>query len=89
MNLKRLWDTENKKVVRAIPTWDPHKKLQVWTDDEGSKLYVYDNSKYQELNKSNPIIIIGRSNNVPKHLNKFFISYFFLSFSSFPFSSLM
>ena len=52
-NLKRLWDTENKKVVRAIPTWDPHKKLQVWTDDEGSKLYVYDNSKYQELNTSN------------------------------------
>lgn len=52
-NLKRLWDTENKKVVWAIPTWDPHKKLQVWTDDDGSHLYVYDNSKYQELNTSN------------------------------------
>lgn len=50
MNLKRLWDTENKKVVRAIPTWDPHKKLQVWTDDDGSKLYVYSNSEYVELN---------------------------------------
>lgn len=52
MNLKRLWDTENKKVVRAIPTWDPHKKLQVWTDDEGSKLYVYSNSEYVELDTS-------------------------------------
>lgn len=49
MNLKRLWDTENKKVVWAIPTWDPHTKLQVWTNDDGSKLYVYDNSKWNEL----------------------------------------
>lgn len=53
MNLKRLWDTENKKTVRAIPTWDPHKKLQVWTDDDGSHLYVYANSKYVELNTAN------------------------------------
>lgn len=49
MNLKRLWDTENKKIVWAIPTWDPHKKLQVWTNDDGSKLYVYNNSVYSEL----------------------------------------
>ena len=56
MNLKRLWDTENKKVVRAIPTWDPHKKLQVWTDDEGSKLYVYSNSEYVELDTSNATV---------------------------------
>ncbi len=53
MNLKRLWDTENKKTVRAIPTWDPHKKFQVWTNDDGSKLYVYANSKYEELNTAN------------------------------------
>lgn len=53
MNLKRLWDTENKKTVRAIPTWDPHKKFQVWTDDDGSHLYVYANSKYEELNTAN------------------------------------
>jgi hypothetical protein len=49
MNLKRLWDTENKKIVWAIPTWDPHKKLQVWTNDDGSKLYVYNNGAYSEL----------------------------------------
>ena len=49
MNLKRLWDTENKKIVWAIPTWDPHTKLQVWTNDDGSKLYVYDSSKWVEL----------------------------------------
>lgn len=53
MNLKRLWDTENKKTVRAIPTWDPHNKFQVWTDDDGSHLYVYANSKYVELNTAN------------------------------------
>lgn len=52
MNLKRLWDTENKKVVRAIPTWDHHKKLQVWTNDDGSKLYVYSKSEYVELDTS-------------------------------------
>ena len=49
MNLKRLWDTENKKIVWAIPTWDPHKKLQVWTNDDGSKLYVYTWSAFREL----------------------------------------
>ncbi len=49
MNLKRLWDTENKKIVWAIPTWDPHTKLQVWTNDDGSKFYVYDSSKWIEL----------------------------------------
>ena len=49
MNLKRLWDTENKKIVWAIPTWDPHTKLQVWTNDDWSKLYVYDSSKWVEL----------------------------------------
>lgn len=49
MNLKRLWDTENKKIAWAIPTWDPHTKLQVWTNDDGSKLYVYDSSKWVEL----------------------------------------
>ena len=49
MNLKRLWDTENKKIVWAIPTWDPHKKLQVWTNDDGSKFYVYDSYKWMEL----------------------------------------
>ena len=52
MNLKRLWDTENKKLVRAIPTWDPHKKLQVWSNDDGSKLYVYDIAWYREINQS-------------------------------------
>ena len=56
MNLKRLWDTENKKTVRAIPTWDPHKKFQVWTDDDGSHLYVYANSKYEELNTANAAV---------------------------------
>ena len=49
MNLKRLWDTENKKIVWAIPTWDPHKRLQVWTNDDWSKLYVYDHAQYLEL----------------------------------------
>lgn len=49
MSLKRLWDTENKKIAWAIPTWDPHTKLQVWTNDDGSKLYVYTWSAFREL----------------------------------------
>ena len=56
MNLKRLWDTENKKIVWAIPTWDPHTKLQVWTNDDWSKFYVYDSSKWIELNPAGVIV---------------------------------
>lgn len=41
MSLKRLWDTENKKIVRAVNT-DINKKYQVWTNDDGSELYIYD-----------------------------------------------
>lgn len=55
-NLKRLWDTENKKIVWAIPTAEPYKKLQVWTNDDWSKLYVYRNSQYLELNTSNATV---------------------------------
>ena len=55
-NLKRLWDTENKKIVWAIPTSEPYKKLQVWTNDDGSKLYVYRNSQYLELNTANATV---------------------------------
>ena len=55
-NLKRLRDTENKKIVRAIPEDDPHKKLQVWTNDDWSKLYVYRNSQYLELDTSNSTV---------------------------------
>ena len=56
--LKRLWDTENKKMVWAVPTaevqaevgrWNP---MQVWTNDDWSKLYVYTSSGYQEINPS-------------------------------------
>lgn len=47
MHLKRLWDTENKKTVWAID--GNNKPHQVWTNDDGSKLYVYDNSKWNEL----------------------------------------
>lgn len=42
--MKRLWDTENKKIVWVKDEmWKPH---QVWTD--GEKLYVYDSSKWNE-----------------------------------------
>jgi hypothetical protein len=56
MNLKRLRDTENKKIVRAILTAEPNKKLQVWTNDDWSKLYVYRNSQYLELDTSNATV---------------------------------
>lgn len=56
-NLKRLRDTENKMIVWAIPTADPHKAYQVWTNDDGSKLYVYRNSQYLELDTSNSSVV--------------------------------
>ena len=58
MNLKRLWDTENKKTVWAMPTVEAQAEigrilpLQVWTNDDWSKLYVYANWLYQEISPS-------------------------------------
>jgi len=46
MSLKRLWDTTEKKMVFAKwPTWHD---CQVWTDEEGSKLYIYDMAQWLE-----------------------------------------
>lgn len=46
MTLKRLWDTTEKKMVFAKwPTWHD---CQVWTDEEGSKLYIYDMAQWLE-----------------------------------------
>lgn len=56
MNLKRLWDTENKKAVWAVPTAETQAEvgrfnpLQVWTNDDWSKLYVYASAGYEEIN---------------------------------------
>jgi hypothetical protein len=50
MNLKRLWDTENKKIVWAVNK-DTNKEYQVWTNDDGSKLYIYD-IEWKELGAS-------------------------------------
>lgn len=56
--LKRLWDTENKKAVWAMPTVEAQAEIgrilpmQVWTNDDWSKLYVYANSQYQEISPS-------------------------------------
>lgn len=50
MSLKRLWDTENKKIVRAVNK-DTNKEYQVWTNDDGSKLYIYD-VEWKELSAS-------------------------------------
>lgn len=50
MDLKRLWDTENKKIVRAVNN-NTNKAYQVWTNDDGSKLYIYD-IEWKELSAS-------------------------------------
>lgn len=42
--LKRLWDTENKKMVFA--KWPSGHECQVWTDADGSHLYIYDCSQW-------------------------------------------
>lgn len=52
MNLKRLWDTENKKIVWAVDKSDPKKVYQVWTNDDGSKLYIYKKNWWVELDQT-------------------------------------
>jgi len=52
MNLKRLWDTENKKIVWAVDKSDPKKVYQVWTNDDGSKLYIYKKNGWVELDQT-------------------------------------
>lgn len=50
MTLKRLWDTTEKKMVFAKwPTWHD---CQVWTDEEWSKLYIYDMAQWLEYTPS-------------------------------------
>ena len=46
MQLKRLWDTTTKQMVFA--KWPTGHDCQVWTDEEGSKLYIYDKSQWLE-----------------------------------------
>ena len=51
MDLKRLWDTENKKIVRAVNK-DTNKEYQVWTNDDGSKqTHVCKKKKKKPKNK--------------------------------------
>lgn len=52
MFLKRLWDTENKKIVWAVDKSDPKKVYQVWTNDDGSKLYIYKKNGWVELDQT-------------------------------------
>lgn len=60
--LKRLWDTENKKAVWAMPTVETQAEIgrilpmQVWTNDDWSKLYVYANWLYQEITPSGLVV---------------------------------
>lgn len=50
MDLKRLWDTENKKTVWAMD--NNNKPYQVWTNDDWSKLYVYFKWEFTEITPS-------------------------------------
>lgn len=50
--LKRLWDTENKKIVWAVDKSDHNKAYQVWTNDDGSKLYIYKKENWVELDQT-------------------------------------
>jgi len=48
MQLKRLWDTDGKKIVYTEwPTWH---KCQVWTDETGEHLYIYDMAQWLTYN---------------------------------------
>lgn len=50
MTLKRLWDTTEKKMVFA--KWPTGHTCQVWTDEEWSKLYIYDMAQWLEYTPS-------------------------------------
>lgn len=51
MQLKRLWDTDNKKIVfTEWPTWH---QCQVWTD-ESWNLYIYDMAQWLTYNWTSP-----------------------------------
>lgn len=49
MKLKRLRDTTTKQMV-LIRDPQGKKSYQVWTNDDGSKLYVYNSSQWMEYN---------------------------------------
>jgi len=51
MQLKRLWDTEGKKIV--FTEWPTGHQCQVWTDDEGN-LYIYDMAQWLTYNGVSP-----------------------------------
>lgn len=54
MNLKRLWDTDNK---RAVWTWGPNgKPVQLWTNEDWSYLFVYANSKRWSIEAGSEVI---------------------------------
>lgn len=48
MKLKRLWDTTTKQMVLLRDSQG--KSYQVWTNDDGSNLYIYDKSQWMEYN---------------------------------------
>lgn len=51
MQLKRLWDTEGKKIV--FTEWPTGHKCQVWTDESGN-LYIYDMAQRLTYNGTSP-----------------------------------
>lgn len=52
MQLKRLWDTEGKKIVFA--EWPSGHMCQVWTDETWDHLYIYDKSQWLSYNGTSP-----------------------------------
>ena len=60
MQLKRLWDTDNKKIVWA--EWPSGHMCQVWTDESWDHLYIYDMAQWLVYNGTNPWEEFVRSN---------------------------
>jgi len=52
MTLKRLWDTEGKKIVFA--EWPSGHMCQVWTDETWDHLYIYDMAQWLSYNGTSP-----------------------------------
>ncbi len=52
MQLKRLWDTEGKKIVFA--EWPSGHECQVWTDETWDHLYIYDMAQWLTYDGETP-----------------------------------
>ena len=75
MKLKRLWDTQHRRIVWAYNP-DNKKYYQVWTDNDGSHLYIFNNGKWIEIVPSETSATIGEMGPLFKQLEDETVGYY-------------